>query len=40
MDRSEVNSQKRVRDWHDRELDIVWNMDLEQERSALSLCDL
>ena len=39
-DRSMENSQKRIRDWHDKELDIIWKMDLELQRLALSLCDL
>ena len=39
-DRSIENSQKRIRDWHDKELDIIWKMDLELRRLALSLCDL
>ena len=39
-DRSMENSQKRIRDWHDKELDIIWKMDMELRRLALSLCDL
>ena len=39
-DRSMENSQKRIRDWHDKELDIIWKMDLELRRLALSLCGL
>ena len=39
-DRSMEGSQKRIWDWHNKELDIIWKMDLEFRRLALSLCDM
>ena len=38
MERSERNNQKRIEDWHNKELQIIWNMDSELRREALSLC--
>ena len=40
IDRAELNCQKRLRDWHDKEVDVVWEMDLGLRKAALALCDL
>ena len=33
------DDKKRMREWHSKEIDIIWNMDLELRRKALALCD-
>ncbi len=35
-ERSVMNNARRVEDWHTKELDIVWNMDSDLRRLALS----
>ena len=40
IEQSEINNQRRIKDWHNRELEIIWNMDSETRRIALSSCDL
>ena len=40
IEQSEINNQRRIKDWHNKELEIVWNMDSELRRLALSSCDL
>ena len=37
-ERSAINYQRRIGEWHDKELEIIWNMDSELNRLALSLC--
>ena len=39
MARAESNSQKRIRDWHDKEIGIVLEMSSDLRRIALSLCN-
>ena len=39
-EQSEVNNQRIIKDWHNKELEIVWNMDSELRRLALSACNL
>ena len=39
MARAESNSQNRIRDWHDKEIGIVWEMSSDLRRMALSLCN-
>ena len=39
-EQSEINNQRRIKDCHNKELEIVWNMDSELRRLALSSCDL
>ena len=38
--KAEMNNQKRIRDWHDKEIDIIWNMAPDLRRMALSLCEM
>ena len=40
IEQSEINNQRRIKDWHNRELEIIWNMDSETRRMVLSSCDL
>jgi hypothetical protein len=37
---SAINNRRRVNEWHDRELEIIWNMDSEIRRLVLASCDL
>ena len=37
--RSETNNQTRINEWHNKEIENVWSMDLELRREALALCD-
>ena len=37
MGRSSTNNERRVEDWHDKEFPIVWKMDVDRRRTALSL---
>jgi hypothetical protein len=37
---SSINNRRRVNEWHDRELEIIWNMDSEIRRLVLASCDL
>jgi hypothetical protein len=37
---SAINNQRRVNEWHNRELEIIWNMDSEVRRLVLASCDL
>ena len=39
MDRSEINNQQRIKNWKEKELHIVWKMDLDFQRETLTLCD-
>jgi len=39
-ERSVMNNARRVEDWHTKELDIVWNMDSDLRRLALSFGNL
>ena len=38
-DRSATNNERRIEDWHDKEFPIVWKMDEDLRRTALSLSD-
>ena len=38
MARAEMNTQTRIQEWHNKEIDIVWSMDLGLRREALALC--
>ena len=38
--KAEMNSQKRIRDWHDKEIGIIWNMASDLRRLALSSCEM
>ena len=40
IEQSEKNNQRRIKDWHNRELEIIWNMDLETRTMVLSSWDL
>ena len=37
-ERAENNNKTRIEEWHNKELDVIWNMDLELRRKALALC--
>ena len=37
MDTAVASNQKRVGDWRDKELNVVWKMDSDLQRLALSL---
>ena len=37
MGRSSTNNERRVEDWHDKKFPIVWKMDVDRRRTALSL---
>ena len=39
MARAESNIQNRIRDWHNKEIGIVWEMSSDLRRMALSLCN-
>ena len=39
-ERSVMNNARRVEDWHTKELDIVWNMDSDLRKLALSFDNL
>ena len=38
-DRSATNNERRIEDWQDKEFPIVWKMDEDLRRTALSLSD-
>ena len=40
IERSVINNARRIEDWHTKELDIVWNMDSDLRRLALSFDNL